>query len=530
MSHGAAPGGKIGFIAQRRGLYAPYVLSLQKPGMPGSAGEIDWDDIHLRATRAASISADSAVIAPNGTQIAFRHSGSGDDLWVANANGSSLTRVTHSGQAPKNIRWSRKSSGLIYFLNGSGEFRSTRAAGAFGVSIGGLTSEPMRINFQARMTVKRDEEFTEMFVQCWRALSDSFYDPQYHGANWEAVRAKYQPLVGHVAQREDMYALVSLMLGELNASHLGISGRLPTADEQTADLGLIFDETYRGPGLKIREVLKRGPADRRGLSIKAGDIITAIDRVELTDRVNLSQLLNNKAGEGVRLDLTDGNAKSKRRVEVIAADRGRISQLMYERWIRANADAVSKASGGKVGYIHIPSMDDAGLEVFVRSLYSDYFDKDAIVIDVRYNGGGFTHDQVLNYLAGKEHTIFRQRDGGVGLVLRNDQRKWTKPLVVMCNNRSYSDAEIFPHAFRTLGLGKVVGQATGGFVIGTMSTRLIDGSTFRIPRTGVFTSAGVNLETQAASSPMSRSRSRPTTGERGSTPSCSRRLMWSRPT
>jgi tricorn protease len=139
-------------------------------------------------------------------------------------------------------------------------------------------------------------------------------------------------------------------------------------------------------------------------------------------------------------------------------------------------------------------MDDAGLEVFIRSLYSDYFDKDAIVIDVRYNGGGFTHDQVLNYLAGKEHTVFRQRDGGEGLVLRNNDRKWTKPLVVLTNNRSYSDAEIFPHAFRALGLGKLVGQATGGFVIGTTSTRLIDGSTFRIPRTGVFTNAGVDME------------------------------------
>ena len=115
---------------------------------------------------------------------------------------------------------------------------------------------------------------------------------------------------------------------------------------------------------------------------------------------------------------------------------------------------------------------------------------------MRFNGGGFTHDHVLNYLAGKEHTVFRQRDGGEGLVLRNDQRKWTKPLVVMTNNRSYSDAEIFPHAFRTLGLGKVVGQATGGFVIGTGSTRLIDGSTFRLPRTGVFTNAGVNMERQ----------------------------------
>jgi tricorn protease len=170
--------------------------------------------------------------------------------------------------------------------------------------------------------------------------------------------------------------------------------------------------------------------------------------------------------------------------------------LMYDRWVRLNAEAVAKASNGKVGYIHIPSMDEAGLEVFVRALYSDHFDKDAIAIDVRYNGGGFTHDQVLNYLAGKEHTFFRQRDGGEGLVLRNYDRKWTKPLVVITNNRSYSDAEIFPHAFRAMGLGKVVGQATGGNVIGTYSTKLIDGSTFRLPRTGVFTNKGVNMEKQ----------------------------------
>jgi tricorn protease len=132
----------------------------------------------------------------------------------------------------------------------------------------------------------------------------------------------------------------------------------------------------------------------------------------------------------------------------------------------------------------------------VRALYSDHFDKEAIVIDVRFNGGGFTHDQVLNYLAGKEHTFFKQRDGGEGLVLRATDRKWTKPMVVMANNRSYSDAEIFPHAFRAMGLGKVVGEATGGFVIGTGSTRLIDGSSFRIPRIGVYTNKGVNMEKQ----------------------------------
>ncbi|MBA4191521.1 MAG: MdsD protein [Planctomycetaceae bacterium] len=491
-------GNKIGFIGQRRGLYAPCVLNLQKPGTPGAAGEIDWDDIHLRADRAAGMSADAVAISPNGSQIAFRHSNSGDDLWVANSNGSSVTRVTTSGQAPKYMKWARKSSGLIYFLNGTGELRSVRAPGTFGSLVGGVGGEPNRIGFQAKMTVKRDEEFSEMFVQCWRALSDSFYDSKHHGADWNVVRARFQPLVGHVAQREDLYALVSLMLGELNASHLGISGKLPFPDEWTADLGLIFDDSFRGPGLKVKEVLKHGPADKRGLNIKPGDIVLSMDRVELTGKVNVSQLLNNKTGEGVLLDVTSDpkDPKTKRRVEIIGASRDRISQLMYERWVRQNADAVSKASGGKLGYIHIPSMDDAGLEVFVRALYSDHFDKDAVVIDVRYNGGGFTHDQVLNYLSGKEHTFFRQRDGGEGLVLRSYDRKWTKPVVVMTNNRSYSDAEIFPHAFRAMGLGKVVGQATGGFVIGTTSTRLIDGSTFRLPRTGVFTNKGVNMEKQ----------------------------------
>src|SRR6185437_9934448 len=120
----------------------------------------------------------------------------------------------------------------------------------------------------------------------------------------------------------------------------------------------------------------------------------------------------------------------------------RVHALMYERWVENNARRVTELSKGKLGYIHIPTMDDVGLDRFVRSLYSDNFDKEGIVLDVRFNGGGFTHDRVLNYLGGREHTLFRRRDGGEGLVLRADDRKWTKPLVLLINNQSYSDAEI----------------------------------------------------------------------------------------
>jgi tricorn protease len=514
----SAAGGKIAFIGQRGGQYLPHVLSLQRPTAPGAkagpAGTIDWDDIHLRAERAATVQADTVAVSPTGQQVAFRsaRSSGSEDLWVASSNGSSLIRLTTGNQRPTHIRWSKKSTGRVYFLNTTGELRYAFVAPAgFPPSASASSSEPGRVAFSAKMTVRQHEEFEEMFAQSWRALSDRFYDPLFHGANWQAVRAKYHPVVAHVAKKEDLYALISLMLGELNASHLGVGGKLPTPDENTADLGLVYDNTYRGPGLKVAEVLRRGPADRRGVNIKAGDVILAIDRVELTDKVNVPQLLNNKAGEGVLLQLTSDpmGPKTVRQVEVVAiprddaADRtlGRVDrrdaqELMYERWVARNAAAVEKASGGRVGYIHIPSMNDDGLETFVRSLYSDNFDKDGVIIDVRFNGGGFTHDQVLNYLGAKEHTIFRQRDGGEGLVLRSFDRKWNKPVVVMCNNRSFSDAEIFPHAFKTLGYGKVVGQPTGGYVIGTTSVRLIDGSQFRIPRTGVFTVAGINMEKQ----------------------------------
>jgi tricorn protease len=387
---------------------------------------------------------------------------------------------------------------MLYFLDGGGTMRVARVGGG---------NEQLPIPFRAKMTIRRDEEFAEMFEQSWRALRDHFYDPKFHGADWNAVRLKYRPLVKHVALKEDLYTLITLMLGELNASHLGISGFLGFSEETTAELGLLFDESYRGVGLKVADILKRGPADKRGIRVKPGDFILSIDGTAITDQTNLSKLLNDKAGEAILLEVADTpNPDRKkygavRKVELTAAPRYRVHELMYERWVEHNAKEVDRMSGGKLGYIHIPSMDDEGLDRFVRALYSENFDKEAIVLDVRYNGGGFTHDQVLNYLGAKEHTVFHQRNGGQGLVLRSYDRKWTKPLVLLINNRSYSDAEIFPSAFRTLGLGKLVGQPTGGCVIGTTAFRLIDGSVLRLPMTGVYTARGENMEGKGGVTP-----------------------------
>ncbi|HLN28055.1 MAG TPA: S41 family peptidase [Gemmataceae bacterium] len=499
----SARGKKLAFISERRrDEQSLFVLSLQKPATPNapSSSSIDWEDIHLRVEQPAPLRIDEGAISPDGNKVAFRaHSQSGADLWVASSDGSHLTRLTTGNQYPQQIQWSRRGSEVIYFRDRAGTIRTARAGSSpsselFRMSMPG--SDSGRIPFSAKITIRRDDEFNEMFEQSWRALAEEFYDPLYHGADWTAIRDKYRPLVKHVALREDFYGLVSLMLGELNASHLGIAGIAPPPEETTADLGLLFDESYQGPGLKIAEILKRGPADRRGLTLKPDEIVLSIDGVELSEREDVSKLLNAKSGETVVLEVgtNPSNPKAKRRVEIQAVGREKTRELMYERWVGHNARRVAELSKGKLGYIHIPSMDEAGLDKFVRSLYSDSFDKDAIVLDVRFNGGGYTHDQVLSYLGGRDHTYFRQRNGGQGMVMRAFDRKWTKPVVLVINNRSYSDAEIFPSAFRTLGLGKLVGQPTGAHVIGTYTVRLIDGSQFRIPRVGVFTPSGADME------------------------------------
>jgi tricorn protease len=482
----SANGKKLGFISYRRQKPVMGSLSLQRPAAPDAppSNDIDWEDIHLRFQQAAPLAAEEGAISPDGNRVAFRASENGNDLWVAGMG--SLQRLTSGNMRPTQIQWARHTPDTLFFRDGAGLLRK--------VSL--RTGDAGVVPFRVKMVVKRDDEFQEVFDQSWRALADHFYDAKYHGVDWLGVRNKYRPLVKHIALKEDLDALISLMMGELNASHLGITRIIPAPEETTADLGLLYDESYHGPGLKIAEILKRGPADRRGINLKPGDIILSIDKTPLTDNVELSKLLNDKVGRTVALEVTaqPADPKARRRVELQAASRTVIADLMYERWVEHNAKRVAELSKGKLGYIHIPNMQESGLDHFVRSLYSDAFDKEGIVLDVRYNGGGFTHDQVLNYLGAREHTVFRQRDGGEGWVMRNYDRKWTKPIVLLINNRSYSDAEIFPSAFRTLGLGKLVGEPTGGHVIGTSAINLIDGSMFRVPRTGVFTAKGINME------------------------------------
>src|SRR5262249_11847112 len=158
---------------------------------------------------------------------------------IGSTDGKELLRVTNGNLRPTQIQWSRGVLSMVYFRDANGQLRMTTGTGA---------GTPALVPFEAKMTVRRDEEFKEIFAQCWRALPENFYDVTFHGADWGAVRDKYRPLVDHVVMREDFDALINLMLGELNASHLGlIPPTYPAPQHYTAELGLIFDNDYRGP-------------------------------------------------------------------------------------------------------------------------------------------------------------------------------------------------------------------------------------------------------------------------------------------
>ena len=328
-------GTHLSFISQRRrNSSSAYVLSLQKPFAPGAyaSKEIDWEDIHLRVKQPATMQITECAISNEGTRIACR--GQENDLWLAAADGSQIFRLTTGSIGPSQIQWSRYFTNQLYFRDKLGNIRMATT-----ITLGTTPASSIVIPFQAKMIVRQEETFAEMFEQSWRALHEHFYDPAFHGANWAKVREKYRPLVKHCSMKEDLYVLISLMMGELNASHLGIFGSFGTPEQYTADLGLIFDANYRGQGLKIAEIVKRGPADRRGLNLKVGEIILAIDGTELNDSIDTAKALNDKSGEIVTLSVTSDAAdpKKKRRVEIQPTTRAAVSVLMYDRWVAKNA-------------------------------------------------------------------------------------------------------------------------------------------------------------------------------------------------
>lgn len=309
-------------------------------------------------------------------------------------------------------------------------------------------------------------------------VKNKFYDEKLHGVDWDSIGNHYRRFLPYINNNRDFAILMSEVLGELNASHTGASAPSGWTNMPTASLGAYFNEAYTGPGLEVAEVLHRGPLDKKKVNIKPGDIIMTIDGDSILAGKDYLPLLEGKSGKKVLLTVKRAGSTKEETVEVkpIGSDRN----LLYERWVEHNEKMVDSLSNGTIGYIHISGMDTPSFTKAYDRLLGKYRNCDAVVVDTRYNGGGWLHNDIALLLGGKEYVRYVPRGQYVG---SDPYSQWTKPSVMLVNESNYSDAHGTPFAYQTLGIGDVVGAPVPGTMTAVWWETQIDPSlVFGIPQ------------------------------------------------
>ena len=507
--------------------------------------QIDWNNIARRA-RQIPVPGDSInglVASPDGRSVAFNLSSAGGGgaaagtagIYLVNVDTNALTRVPPApaaadgggrgggrgggGGAPGGAGMAFTRDGrTLYFRSGTGLYAATIPAtggggattpaapaaggggrgGGRGGGAGAAAAAPeasgsaRQVTYTATIQVDKRQLRTQVFNEGWRIMKNRFYDSEMNGVNWVAMRTKYEPLLNYLVDQDELQNVMMMMIGELNASHTGVSGGPSDAGPSTGatrqpGFDFVFDQSgyYR-----VGHIYKAGPADHDYLKVRQGDYIIAVDDRDLKTTDNYWQRLTFPSTNKLRFLLNDKPSRDGA-WEVAITPGGNFGDLQYARWVEDRRAMVDKLSNGEIGYLHIRAMDAPSLRQFQLDLAANRTKK-ALVIDQRFNGGGGIDQELLQILAGREYQYTVGRDAGVR---QPRPQNFYGPMVVMQNERSASDAEMFPAGFRALGLGKVIGVPTMGAVIGTGSYTLLDGSAIRTPGTGVWlTKDGQNME------------------------------------
>ena len=448
---------------------------------------IDFDKIHqrLRRINLQDTRETNLIFSPDGKKLAFSASVEGKSGWYSVEFPDKLTPKIMSSTVLSDARWTKSSGSILGLSKGTPtKLENGEKETGFGFSVTHDRS--------------RSGRFREGFNAAWLAMNEIWYDPAMGNRNWEQIRRKYADAASRAFDERGLAEVIELMLGELNGSHLGftpsIAGPVEAdpprkREHPTAHLGARFDSSHLGPGLKVRDVLPESPSDKAKSRLKAGDIILSIDGTRVDPSMDLTQVLNGPLDRDIQLVVQrakdDGIEELNLSLRPIPY--GRLRPLLYEQWLETNRQMVEKLSNGKLGYLHIQAMDESSFLEFEQQLYNVGYGKEGLVIDVRDNGGGSTTDHLLTSLTQPKHAITVPRGGGTGYPHdRMIYATWSKPIVVLCNQNSYSNAEIFSHAIKALGRGKLVGVQTAGGVVSTGVARVNDIGVLRAPFRGWF--------------------------------------------
>lgn len=418
--------------------------------------KFDWDGLVDRKSRLTvhTSAISDWVLSKDGEKLFYlTNFDKGNDLWVTEIR-TRETKIFNKLGA-NNSFMQLSSDGKFLFVIADGR--------ALKVDTESGKSDPIGVNTE--MVLNYSAEKAYIFDHAWRQMKQKLIFPDLGGVDWDAYHAAYKRFLPHINNNYDYAEMLSEMLGEMNVSHTGAyyNPQFPTGD-QTASLGLLYDYSHSGAGVKIAEVIQGGPVDLAASGVRAGHIIEAIDGTTIDASTDFYKLLNRKAGKYTLVSVYDPAANKRWDESVKPASRGDENELMYKRWVRQRRAETEKLSGGRIGYIHVRSMNDASMRAAIDESLGLNIGKDAIIVDTRFNGGGSIHEQLSDFLSGKKYFDVVPHGQYVG---SEPFDKWIKPSIVLVGESNYSDAHLFPLAYKAKGIGQVLGMpvpGTGTFV------------------------------------------------------------------
>ena len=431
--------------------------------------KLDLENAEYRVMRLTVNSSNlgDAVLSKDGKKLYYLASFEGGmDLWVHDLK-ENTTRILSKGAGY---------GSLILSDDGNSIFMNTGRIKKINVASGEITPIEMEGIFEYKPYAERQY----MFDHAWRQVKEKFYDPDIHGVDWDGYRTTYGKFLPYINNNFDFAEMLGELLGELNGSHTGARYYGGGASYPTAYLGLFYDDTYTGDGLKIKEIIKRSPLTQFPNDVKPGCIIEEIDGEPILAGQDYFPLLEGKVGERIRLTVYD--PETSKRFDVEIKGLGSEGGILYQRWVERNRDIVDSISGGKIGYVHIQGMDSPSFRTLYSELLGRLRHKDAVVVDTRHNGGGWLHDDVVTLLSGKEYQQFKPRGQYIG---SDPFNKWLKPSCMLVCEDNYSNAHGTPWVYKHLKVGKLVGAPVPGTMTAVWWETQIDNSiVFGIPQVG----------------------------------------------
>ena len=358
------------------------------------------------------------------------------------------------------------------------------------INTSGNKLDKIKINFTFNKNL--NEEFVQMFHENWAALAENFYDIQYHGIDWVATKSKYEAFLPYIRNRENLKTLQVDMLGELNGSHLDFR---TSGDEQktyynqkTQATGILFDD--QNPYI-VKQFVKKSPIDILNNTIKPGDELIAVNNVKIDQSKNRNSYFNEtKITDEIKLSFKRNNSSFDVKIHPIKSST--LNKLLYDEWIASKQSIVDKATQNRVAYVYMKNMGSVSFNDFLIDMTTEAVHKDALILDLRYNRGGNVHDDVLQFLSQTPYMNWKYRNGK--LSPQPNFAPSGKPIVLLINEHSLSDAEMTAEGFKQLKLGKIIGTETYRWIVFTSARGLVDGSYTRLPAWGCYTLDGEDLE------------------------------------